>query len=534
MRFCSMMGSLACQRIPHTGARLIGLWLGALVFAISCPAQAEPPTCSQVAEPAGRGMLITRICTANSPGFSNTYDAYYRVSVSVTAGPGFANQARFRERSTEGQILAGLLNLFTNSERVTNVDIGVAIRQGSYQYPVRPLLQFRKTNDNEWTSFIRGDARSFLHRLDSGPFYITISYSYSRTSTMDLTVGSSFLQSAGINLVTPAVEPIFSAVNRVTSSIVSAGNITSESGTEQLLSPALGDKVELVFQVAGPRSTLPIATIRVRLEGTRSMMVPEPRPHAEIQATLPSGRIQDQTVASLSRQIATGPAQSWDVTNVALATVPLATVPLGREATAADLRALCSTIEGKLQTDYTLTSFDNLMVRARLINRAAEPVRARINPFPLCFEAADDRSLIRTHLGYDTEYSVVPPPPPLAPFSDADALYRFGCLFTGQLGPNCSAADATPERISQSLDEAIEVPALEGIVDEQVYANLPSNRTIGPANFQQRFGNQFAHFRAISGASGTMQLQESEGGPWLTLLAERGPNGKLRRITIRR
>lgn len=192
MRFFSMTRGSACHWIPQIGARLIGLWFGALVLTISWPAQAEPPTCSQVVESAGRGMQITRICTANSAGFSNTYDAYYRVSVSVAAGPGFADQARFRERSTEGRILAGLLNLFTNSERVTNVDIGIEIRQGNYQYPVRPLLQFRRTNDNEWRSFLRGDARSFLHKLDSGPFYVTLSYSYSRTSTMDLTVGSPF------------------------------------------------------------------------------------------------------------------------------------------------------------------------------------------------------------------------------------------------------------------------------------------------------------------------------------------------------
>lgn len=532
MRFFSKR-SYAGDGHSQTWPRLAALGLGALILAISLPAKAEPSTCSQVANPAGRGMQITRICTANALGFNNTYDAYYRVSVSIAAGPGFANEARFRERSTEGRILAGLLNLFTNSERVTSVDLGISIRQGDYQYPVRPLLQFRRTNDDHWTSFIRGDARSFFHRLgNSRPFYVTLSYSYSRTSTIDLTVGSSFLQSAGINIVTPAVAPIFSAVNRITSSIVSAGNITSESGTEQLLSPARGDNVELEFLVAGQGSTAPIATIRVRLEGARSMMA-EPRQHAEIHTTLPSDRIADQTVASLSQQIATGQAQSWDVSSIALATAPLASLPLGREATAADLRSLCSTIEGKLQTDYGLTTFDNLMVRARLVNRAAEPVRERINPFQQCFEPAD-RSLIRTHLGYDTEYPVILPPPPLAPFDDVDALYRFGCLFTGQLGPNCSAADATPERINRSLDEAIEVASLEGIADEQVYASLPSNRTISPANFQQRFGGQFVRFRSISGVSGSMQLQETEGGPWLTLVAERAPNGKLRRITIRR
>ena len=271
-------------------------------------AKAAPSTCATSNTVVGKGVKIARTCTASADPSFDTFDTYYRVVAELTPGQGFADQATFKKKSTQGKVFSGLLSSLTSAKKALAVDIGITVSQGTSHYPARSLLYFQKINENEWRSYIRGDARSLFHRLNNAlPFTVAVTYSYSNTSSVDLSAGTTLLQSVGVSLVTPAVQPILAAANSITQSIVRASNVVSESGYEFTLSPAVLRNVSNEFQIIDPATGGVIATVRLRLEGSRSLFG-IPREHADVAQSLPSGVIALPSLNGLSQQIATGQA----------------------------------------------------------------------------------------------------------------------------------------------------------------------------------------------------------------------------------
>lgn len=514
---------------------VFGLVLSWLV-AMPGPAIAADPVCRQVNEDAGRGARVIEICTAGAIGFDSAFDAYYRVAVEVTPGPGFGGLARFDRGSTQGRILRGFLSLFADMDRTTTTDVGISIRQGNLTYPRLSLITFRKVNNNEWSSTIRADARSIYHRLTgSEPFNITLNYAYSRTTSFDLSPGTRLLDSLGLNIANATTKPLLDAAAEVSRNILQAGDITSSDSSYGFsLSPDENRRVSIRFQITDPRTSAVIANVRLSIEGTRSLFFAGAREHAAIQNTLPAGIVRDVALNGLVRQIATGQAQNWDLPNATLATASMTAIPIWKEPNETDIRTFCSSVASGLTTNYSLTSFDSLIVRANLLSLAAEPIKSRINPYRLCFGSEEDRATIRARLGIDTEYVIARPvvAPALAPVTDFETLYRFGCFLTGKMGPRCMARDATPLRVAQSLAETVSAETLEGVRPE-LSAGLPEDRVMPAAGFVERFGGRFFSFGDIVSASGSMHIQEVEGGPTLKVRLEQGPDGKVRRVSIR-
>jgi hypothetical protein len=497
------------------------------------PAHAAPPNCTNGGNYVGQGVKIKQICTAKASEF-DTFDAYYRLVIYVTPAQGFQDRMNFKERSTQGKALEGLLSSLAGSKKALNVDIGISIVQGASQYPVRSILNFKKVNDNEWTSMVRGDSRSFFHRLNNGePFTVTLKYSYSKTSSIDMSPATNLLQSAGVNLVTPAVLPLLTAANTVANSIIATGNVTSDSGYEFTFSPSLDRNVSSDFEIIDPKTNSVIATVKLRLEGSRSLFA-DPQEHGNMAATLPTGQIAVPTMNSLSRQIATGQAQSWDLLNSALASTSFDAVPLGKEPTPTDVQSFCAATESGLLASYSLASFDSLLVRARLLNLATRTVQSRFNPYTQCF-TSDQRAIIQKYLaGIDPNYTITVAPT-LVPLNDFEALYRLGCYLKGAAGDDCIDYSPTMDAVANTLDDTVIIAALEGVQAKEFFEGLDGNNlAISRADFLTRFSGKFSNFWGIEAKSGSLRLRETQGGTSLRLYVERSIGGKIQRITIRR
>jgi hypothetical protein len=498
------------------------------------PAVGQSPTaiCKDMNTGVGKGMRLVKSCSAANLKI-NPFDSYYQVVVEVTPAAGFGDQARFDRKSAQGKVLSGLMDAVFSREKATGLDLTLNVTQGAATYPPRSLMSF-EYSDKRWQSNVTSDARTLLHRISiNEDFQIRLNYAYSEKSSIDFNAATGLIQSTGLKVITPATQPVLAAANTLANSILRANDITVATGTAFSLSPSAAGmrNVEQHFEVVDPREGTAIATIRVRLQGTQSLFAPPAAPEA-LQSALPTGAVTMPELDSLSRQIATGQAQNWGILNGALAAASLGQVPLGREPTRAELKGFCNSAESGLASNYLLSPFDNLLVRAKLLEAASLPLQRATNPYKICF-SDDQRTLIRTHLGLDTEFAEVNPAE-LRPMMRHEALAALGCFFAGKEGDYCGTAAEVRQQVRDLLAENIVVGPLEGVSVAEVYADLPASRTLTRDQFLARFGSRFASFFGINASAGSVGLRETANGTQLRLTGEVDAAGKLKRISTSR
>lgn len=507
----------------------------AYLFTSLCalPLWAQAPNCTDANTSGGMGLTVTRTCTANPDASLAEADAYYLVEVKVTPEAGFGDNSTFDKSSASGKALKGFLKTFFNSEKSTNLDIGLTIRQGSDVYPVMSLMNFQLTEDNIWRSSVRINNRTMLHKLSAGSqFNAELNYSYSRTRRIDLTPATAIVESFGVKLVTPAVAPILATARNVVNATMKASGVDMQSGYNMDLAPWNGSTMEAEFLMTNPAGGK-FARVSVRIRGTRSLMAAA-TDLMNIKNALPNGVV-SVPLNALPKEVITGQARDWPLVNSALGASPSLTEVLGKELTKDTLLGFCQSIDTGISSAFLLTSFDSILMRAKLIEASTVTIRPKINPYVRCFPDKATRDVISLRLMINTEFSETPEavidtakPKPV----EYEALAALGCVLKGIEGDDCGNIDANREKVTAALAPMVEIRALESL-PANLSTGLPADYRIAPADFLSRFTRKLARFRNISVVTQSMSVHEKLDSASLRLKVFTDSTGKIIAIEFR-
>jgi hypothetical protein len=486
--------------------------------------------CSRIKEAAGVGVRRVQVCRNNTDPATDPLDAYYRVQTNVTLGPGFGGD--FNKSSPEAKALRSLMKSLFSYEKATAVDIGFGLSLTGYDYPLLALASFRKSDDNKWSSTVQGNPSSLLHKLSAADsFNVDLQFLYSRGTKVDLSPAVNVLKSLGVSVATPAAQPIIAAASAVASALVSSGDVGVSSKYSYNLKPEKDEISRVTYEIYDPTSDKLIASVDFEIVGSRSLLTSAQRLDL-LDGTLPVGAVSIAGLQSLPTQVATGQAKNWPVLNNALASAAsLQDVPIGKTPSQAELAQFCNSVASGLNSSFSLSSFDNLLVRAKLLEAATVSIRPGVNPYPACFSDAD-RARVRTALGIDTE--AVPPPLPVTvgPLTDFETFNVLGCFLTGGGGGYCGVVSDTDVKARLSGQVAIE--ALETATGSAGFG-IPDSGLLTADEFVLKFRGKFAHFRNIDGSAGRMNLLETEDGPNLLFTAKASQSDrKVTAIRVRR
>jgi hypothetical protein len=509
--------------------RFLAIAVAALVSVWSTAGSASI-VCDRVNEAAGVGVRRIEICRNSAAPATDFLDAYYQVQTTVTLGSGFGGD--FNKSSPQGKALRSLMKSLFSYEKATTVDIGFNLRLPGYTYPLLALVSFKKSNDDKWTSTVQANPSSLLHKLSAADaFNIDLQFLYSRGTKVDLSPAVNVLNSLGVSVATPAAQPIIAAASTVTSALVSAGDLGVSTKYSYNLKPAKGEVSGITYEIYDPGSGQVIAGVALRIVGSRSLLTPS-QPLDLLDSTTPTGSVSIAGLQSLPGQVATGQAKNWPVLNNALAsTASLQDVPIGKKPSSSDLAQFCNSVYTGLNSSFSLSSFDNLMVRAKLLEAATANIRPDINPYPACF-GDGDRARIRTALGIDTEAAPPKPPVTVGPLTDFETFNMIGCLFIGATGDYCGVF--SDEAVKGKLSGQITVDALETASGSAGFG-IPDSGLLTADDFVAKFRAKFARFRNIDSAAGRMNLIETDGGPTLLFSAKASqPDKKVVSIRITR
>lgn len=522
IRLAAMCGSRAALQL------LVGLMVAGAV--IGHPAKAAPPTCSTASSPGGRGITISKTCFAAAETDYRPTDAYYQLQTRVVAGQGFADNARFKSKSAEGKILSSFLKTFFGTTDVTKLLIGLRLKEGGFEYPLMPLMEFT-IDDGRWTSSIKGDGLSLLHKLPAGGrFEASFTYAYSNKRSLDLGTAKDLIESTGITLVTPVAAPLFNFANAFGNALLSDGALDDNSSYDFTFSPEPNGRVEQQFKITDPRTNALIATVTIQMLGKRSYMS-SAQPVGSIGGTLPNGLVDDGRLADIRDAVAVGQAKTQSILQNALGKTDVSELSIGTDLTPQSIAQICAKASERLRDDYRLSSFDNLIIRAKLINTVAASAKQPINPFALCFTQPAERQLIAKHLGYSTETVISES----SPLRDYEVLEAIGCQLTGKAGDDCGPLDISRGKAVAASGAVITARPLEGLADNSpILEGMPPSRTLDAGAFFDRFGGRFARFHTIASSSGSLMVHERADGPALRLEVRVAPNGKINLISLYR
>jgi hypothetical protein len=508
---------------------MIGALALLAVFTVPHAALGQGAQCVQLEEPGGMGLTVTKKCAAETASGFSEDDAYYLVEMKLTPEEGFGNGKTFDKKSAGGKALQGFLKAFFNSEKSTNLDIGLTVIQGATVYPVMSMMNFQLVDDNRWRSSVRADYRTMLHKLGAGEqFYVEINYSYSKTKRIDLTKATDVVGSLGVKLVTPAVSPFINVARDVVNETMKASGVDMQSGYKLALFPWKGETSEVEFRLTSPTG-VPFARVNVQVRGTRSLMA-NARRLKEMADSLPTDNVTSPLV-NLPKEMITGQARDWPLLNAALGPVPSLSEVLGKQLTTATLPGFCNSVSTGLSTSYLLTSFDSVLVQARLVEAATDSIRPQVNPYKRCFQDGKKRALIASYLGIDTEYQEPDPTDPKpAPY---EALFMLGCVLKGATGDECGPPDASRRIVLASLSPSVRIGALDTL-PPQFSLGLPeTSYMVTQADFLSRFAGKFARFRNISINTQTMTISERADSADLSLKVTTDKAGKIVAVEIR-
>lgn len=494
------------------------------------PAAYAAVVCSQTNEVAGVGVRRVEVCRNNTDPATDALDAYYKVQTKVTLGPGFGGD--FNKSSPQAKALRSLMKSLFSYDRATAVDIGFGLSLTGYDYPLLALVSFKKSNDDKWASTVQANPSSLLHKLSAADtFNIDLQFLYSRGTKVDLSPAVNVIKSLGVSVATPAMQPIIAAASAVASALVSSEDLGVSSKYSYNLKPEKGEISGITYEIYDPASGQVIATIDFEIVGSRSLLTPA-QPLHQLDGTMPTGAVSIAGLQSLPSQVATGQAKNWPVLNNALASAAsLQDVPIGKTPSRVELAQFCNSVANGLNSSFSLSSFDNLIIRAKLLEAATTSIRPQVNPYPACFSDAD-RSRVRTALGIDTEVAPPPIPMSLSPLTDFETFNVIGCFLTGGGGGYCGAVSDAD--VKAKLCGQIAIEALETASGSAGFG-VPDSGVITSDEFVLRFRGKFAKFRNISSSAGRMNLLETESGPNLLFTAKVGqPDRKVTAIRVTR
>lgn len=494
--------------------RLLAIAVITIISVWSVPTSAAV-VCSQIDESAGVGVRRIEICRSNTAPATDFLDAYYRVETTVSLGAGFGGD--FNKSSPQAKALRSLMKSLFSYEKATAVDIGFNLSLGGYTYPLLSLVSFKKINDEKWSSTVQANPSSLLHKVAAtDAFNIDLQFVYSRGSKVDLSPAVNILNSLGVSMATPTMQPIIAAASTVTTALVSAGDLGVSSKYSYNLKPAKGEVSGITYEIYDPASRQAIARVAFKIVGTRSLLT-SALSLDQLDSTMPTGVVSISGLQNLPSQVATGQAKNWPVLNNALASAAsLQDVPIGKTPSSAELAQFCNSVYSGLNSSFALSSFDNLMVRAKLLEAATTNIRPGINPYPACF-SANERARIATGLGIDTEAAPPPPPPTIGPLTDFETFNLIGCLFIGSVGDYCGPF--SEDTVKSKLSGQVAIEALE-TANGSAGFGVPESGLLTSDEFIAKFRGKFARFRNINSATGRMNLVEAEGGPTLLFTAK--------------
>lgn len=505
------------------------LLLGAIVG--SGASQAETPNCQAKDQaPVGMYVKITQTCTAKADAGDPT-DAYYAVEVLVEPQAGFADGAKFDTGSPEGKALKAFAKALFGNEKATNLDLGVTLSQGATVYPTMSLVSLQLVDNNRWASNVQSNRRTFLHKLTAlDQFEVKLTYNYSISSKIDLKPSTDLIDAMGVKLITPAVTPIINAAGTFGNAMLKAGGVASQSGYQFSLAPAKrGGNISQTFDVVFNNRA--IAKLTVRVSGTRSLLVAA-NDLELLQTTFPVGLVSRPSLNFLPNEIATGQIKNWSVLNAALGSMAsLVDVAVGKELTKDQLAPFCGGVELGLSESYKLTIFDNLMIRAVLLEAATKNMRPKVNPYTRCFGDAE-RTLIKKHLGIETEAQEDQGPGLTGSIKDYEILYKIGCHFAGKAGPQCGSQEALTQRLSGAFAPKVRITEL-AVSNADMHAGIGDDGFMNANDLITRFGGRFVAFQGIEAGKGQVIVREIDGGPLYRITGEMGPDGKIVSISIR-
>jgi hypothetical protein len=508
-------------------ARII---IGALVLALAASGSAAAtPSCDvSGSTPVGQGLHITKICTVPLPTGPDATDAYYVLVTNVRPGPGFENSG-FGKDSLQGKIFKSLLKAVFNYDKATKVDVSLAIDAAGTSYPAMPLLSFQQDNNDHWTSHVQSNPQSLYHKLNATQFFdAKLEFRYSKSTRAELEPAVDLVKSLGVVVVTPAAEPIITAAGKLAKQVAEAADVVAVSGYERNFGPSANQTSEIEFQIFDPKSRSLVATINLKLLGSRSLLNPA-QPLEAIGTTLPTGAVDQIALSQLPMQMATGEAKNWSLLNNALASAQTISDVLGKTPDANGIRSFCTSVAQGLSRSFRLSSFDNLIARATLVQQATAAAQPQVNPYQTCFSTTE-RAVIRTSLGIDTEFqpSVATRGNSLKSF---DTFVTLGCFLTAKTGDLCGSDN--DDKMIAALADTVKIDALE-ITDATLAVSLPADRAITKSTFKTLFKGKFARFHDIDGSAGLMVVNESNDGPPLRLTAEVDNDQKIKFLRIQR
>ncbi|WP_425230596.1 hypothetical protein [Sphingomonas sp.] len=391
-------------------------WLGAAAAVLpSTPAMAQASTSVPAAStgctprPTAAGLSPAEICMAHPPAGGDENDAYYLVDAVVVAESGFGSSTTIEARSAAGRALDGIMSTLLGHRRVSTLDLSLVVQQDTTTYPAVPLIHFERTDRDHWQSSVNAGSRTLLHLLrPDDTFHATVSYAFSVTAHTD--PGSGVLGPLARKLVTPGITPILTAAAAAADVALHLPNADVHAGYNTPLGPSRNDPSRVQLVLTSP-SGIRIATITLTLLGTRSLT----RPAGDLAAlddTRPAGRVDLDTIA---RAVPLNDGGSGPLLGTVLGSSTTLSAVLGRQMTPEALHDFCFSLSKGATGTVPFTTFDSLMIRARLVQIVADGLRPKVNPYVRCF-GQPERALIATGLGISNieaaEPAAATSPPP--------------------------------------------------------------------------------------------------------------------------
>jgi len=381
------------------------LLLVAMMFPIDhADAQSNSTPCSDKSSqpPVGLGLRLVEECTVlGDP--ENFFDAYYRVKIDIETKEGFSQVAKFKNKSSLGDVLKQLIGALRGTKKTNFLSFGVIIKDGNIEYPTHTVITFTKNDNNEWESEINDDLQSLSHRLTSGRHLdVQIEFYLSEGNVPKVNAAPDLLRATGVEIASGLTGNIIGLTNSLSNTII-GGNRSARSLYSFKLAPGSENKQSATVRIFGIKDTeVPIAEIKFSLIATRSLFS-DFKPYSQLDSTIPTGQIDNGKIDELAETFGNGDQTNWGLQRQLIAASPLTQTPLSKAPTESEISQFCSSIRSAIARSFALTETDGVLVLASLLKQVTEPVKKQMPTLKQCFDD-NQLTMIEARLGIKDEY----------------------------------------------------------------------------------------------------------------------------------